>query len=347
MAHNLFGERFIGARSPAWHKLGTVFTEPLTAVEAIERAHLDYAIAKAPLTAQFAGNALPTDQFALVRAPTSDDATARVLGIVGADYQFLTNRELAELADRELTKHLPVETAGALGHGETFFLCLDAGMTELVPGETLHNYFLLTDTRDGTSALQIAYTPVRVVCQNTLNSGLGKATVKWSIGHVGRHRQNVESDAQLVGAIHAAQATVTEQMRRLTETRITIEQVDAVLATCYPEPSVPAILRRAQSLDQFGIKLDGSAQGYADTLTRRLLTERERIVSYRTGAKGLYATFNDQFPNVAATPWAIYNAVVETEDYREGTGDIDRAVLFGDRALRKAGAFRAATALVN
>lgn len=348
MPANIFGERFISHREPAWHRLGTVFEDAdTTAVDAVTRAGLDYRIAKAPLTATLDGVTLATDQFALVREATTDDPTPRILGVVGANYSFLQNRELAELADRELTKVMPVETAGALGHGETFFLCLDAGDGEIVPGEHVHHYFLLTDTRNGGQSLQIAYTPVRVVCQNTLTSGLSAATVKWSIPHHDGHRQSVSDDTHLIGALHAAQGRLTEQMRHLAESKITTAQVDHLLTTVYAEPKIPHIVRRVQSLGEFGITLDAPAQQFADRRLKSTLADRERIALFRDGARELYARINDEYPRVAESAWAIYNAVVECEDYRNGFGNVDQSVVFGERARRKADAFRAASALAQ
>jgi phage/plasmid-like protein (TIGR03299 family) len=349
MGHNIFGERFIGRRQPAWHGLGTVFDEPLGigAVEAIERARLDYTIHKVPLSYTFAGATVQADQMALVREATPDDPAAALLAVVSPSYDFLQNRELAELIDRELTAFMPVETAGALGKGETFFLTLDAGMGEVVPGEDIHHYFLITDSRTGTASLQFAYTPVRVVCQNTLVSGLSGATVKWSVGHQNGHRKGVETDVHLIAALHVAQAKLAEQMRRMAETHIADEHVDRLLAAVYPEPKPTAFVQRARSLEEFGIKLDAPAQ---ETLDRRLedaATYARHARMQREGARTLYDKFNDEYPNVAETAWAVYNAVVECEDYRTGQGDVDRACLFGERAKRKADAFRLAVALAN
>ena len=73
---------------------------------------------------------------------------------------------------------------------------------------------------------------------------------------------------------------------------------------------------------------------------------KDRVELIRKGARERYNAFNDEFPNLARTPWAIYNAIVETEDYRKGHKD-SSTTLFGARAEAKARAFTTARQLVT
>lgn len=347
MAHNIFGDRFIGKRQPAWHKLGQTFEEPITAVEAITRAGIDFEIVKMPLTYEGWGQRRAIPQVALVRQPTTDDPDPHCIGVVSESYEFLQNRELAALIDQTVGQHLPVETAGALGKGETFFLTLDAGESEIVPTERVHNYFLVTDNRSGGQSLQIAYTPVRVVCQNTLTSGLSAATVKWGISHLAGHRAQIEADARILGAIHAAQGKITETMRQMATTKVSAETVTTILETVYVEPKMPQIVQRVQSLKDFGVELDTVAAQSLDKRIKDAMGERNRIATFRAGARTLYDKFNDEFPRVAGTGWAIYNAIVETEDFKNGFWGVEESLLWGERAGRKSTAFKATIAAIS
>ena len=62
-----------------------------------------------------------------------------------------------------------------------------------------------------------------------------------------------------------------------------------------------------------------------------------------------YQIFNEQQPRLAKTPWAVWQAVVETEDYRRGKGveggESDKAILYGNRAEAKAKSFARALEL--
>ena len=75
-----------------------------------------------------------------------------------------------------ISEKFPVETVGAIGQGEKIFVSLDAGGSKIA-GEDHELYWLITDHRDGTGAMTMAFTPVRVVCQITLITGLRNSKV--------------------------------------------------------------------------------------------------------------------------------------------------------------------------
>ena len=78
----IFGDRFLGRREPAWHRLGEVFTEPMSMTDAIKRARVDFHIAKHPVVVQIPNgdmtDLVPTKNFAVVREPVPDDDQYRV-----------------------------------------------------------------------------------------------------------------------------------------------------------------------------------------------------------------------------------------------------------------------------
>ena len=172
MAHNLYDERFV-TRRPAWHKLGKVFGEDakLTATQAMEMADMMFGVEKHPQIVRLEdGTELETGSYAVVREPTSTDNKHEVLATVGKEWTPIQARDLGRMIAPK-SESFPVESAGALGKGEKIFLSLDASESKIA-GEDHHLYWLVTDARDGTSGLTIAFTPVRVVCQNTLITGL-------------------------------------------------------------------------------------------------------------------------------------------------------------------------------
>lgn len=347
MAHNLFGERFASLRQPAWHALGTVFQDPMTAVEAVGLANLNYKIEKSPLFINYNGVQVPTGEVALVREPTPDDNQPRILGSAGPDYGLLNNIDLAHILDANLTKIMPVETVGALGFGERIFFALNAGEDEIVPGENLKGYFLITDARTGRSALQIAFTPVRVVCQNTLVSGLSKATVSWSLMHSATLSDDVKSQTKIIAQLALAKEQTLSTMRKMATTTMVAAQVDDILKAAYPEPVMPKMVRMIKSLNEVGVILEAPEQISMDKKIKLAQELAGRVESYRDGARFLFTKFNDEFPNVANTAWAVVNAVVECADYREGRDSSPASALFGTRAEEKIQAFRKAAQLVG
>jgi len=350
MPASIFGDRFLG-REPAWHRLGTVMdTTNLTATEAMEIADIGFPVIKVPTHAEMPdGTLVETGQFAVVRNATHDDPFPRVLSTVGSKWTALQAADLATMLD-PITKEYPVETAGALGKGEKIFFTLDAGEGKIA-GEEHRLYYLVTDHRDGTGALSIAFTPVRVVCQNTLTVGLNQAKVSVSI----RHDASVHDDAKFYMSVFEdmmrARTSVTETMNQLAEVNISDEQAMTVIKSAYPDPSrtnrmkmvkgiTPDDVSKANWLQILNDK-DASQQAYDLSV--------ERIARIRNGAWERYDIFNQDFARLARTPWAIWQAVVETEDYRKGKmdGSSAKAVLYGNRAEAKARSFTTALQLAT
>ena len=349
MSASLFGERFIGRREPAWHRLGEVFQQDLqlTATEAMEKADIMFRVDKYPLVAQMPdGTSIETNTFGVVREPTKDSNKYELFGTVGSQWTPIQADELGRILD-PISKQYPIETAGAIGKGEKIFLTMDAGESKIA-GEDHHLYYLVTDHRTGLGALTFAFTPVRIVCQNTLTVGLNDATVSTKL----EHNRNIVADSEWYADIfermlNAKEATVSA-MNSLTSVNITDEEAMKVIMAGYPNPSRPARVKIQDNLPADVLSKDDylrmlndnkhHVNKYEDALKRQ-----ERI---RDHALELYDVFNQQHGNLSRTPWAIWQAVVETEDYRRGR-DASMNILVGDRAMNKSRAFSKALELVG
>ena len=211
MPASIFGTRFAGRREPAWHGLGTVFEDPMSVSKAVKVAGMDYEVIKVPIVSQAFGQTVDSGKEQLVRPPTKDDPTARHFGIVGPNYSVLKNGDLARMLD-PLSERWPTETVGALGQGDTVFFTLDAGEGQ-VAGEDIKKYFLVTDAKNGGETLRIAYTPVRVVCQNTLIMGLSAASSQITL----RHYENLEEDLQFHLSLIDRMASMEDQAQEQME----------------------------------------------------------------------------------------------------------------------------------
>ena len=349
MPATLFGERFIGRREPAWHRLGEVFDEDLkiTASEAMHRADIMFGIDKHPQVVKLEdGTELNTDSFAVVREPTKDDDVHRVLATVGKDWTAIQAKDLGKMLD-PISEKFPIETAGAIGKGEKIFLSMDAGDSKIA-GEDHQLYWLVTDHRDGTGALSIAFTPVRVVCQNTLITGLRSSKVSVNL----KHTKSINNDAafylDIFNQMARTQESVVEAMNSLTKVTLQESQVGQIMSAAYPSASQPNRLRLSNGI---------TADDVPANVWTRILNDRKdqneewekrqaRVDRIRDNAKERIEVFNQEFSHLANTPWAIYNAIVETEDYRRGW-DGSGTSLFGQRAEAKARAFNKALSFVR
>lgn len=346
--HNLFGQRFAGHRTPGWHELGTVFQDALGAEEATKLGRLDYEIQKIPLFVNAYGQEMETGTSALVRQPTDDAPEPFMLGTVSNDYRLLQNMEIARILE-PMTGEWPVETVGALGNGERAFWCLDAGEAE-VAGENLRQYFVVVDVKNGGNALRIINTPIRTECQNTLATGMAAATLNIALPHRVNLEKELDWYVQLQIQMRKQQQTLLEQFRAMATQKVVAKQVNAILKAAYPDVPAPRKVRMADALGPTTEYLVGTFKDDIESARRRQAGGQERQEQFRASARELFERFNDEFPAVGGTAWAIYNAVVELEDWRDGPGDrseIATSVLFGDRAKKKEKAFGAALATVK
>ena len=349
MSASLFGERFLGRREPAWHRLGEVFPQDLqlTATEAMQRADIMFKVEKYPMFVQAPdGTQIDTKSFGVLREPTHDSNKWELFGTVGSQWTPIQAEDLGRILD-PISKQYPVETAGAIGKGEKIFLTLDAGASKIA-GEDHHLFYLVTDHRTGLGALTFAFTPVRTVCQNTLTVGLSQASVNCKL----EHNRSIVADSEWYADIFQRMLNAKEDtisaMNSLTTVNITEAEANKVIMAGYPNPSKPQRVKIQDSISPDTLNKDDYLRIINDNKAdfERYEGAQARQEKIREHAVELYDVFNQRHASLARTPWAIWQAVVETEDYRRGR-DASYNILAGDRAENKARAFRKALELVG
>lgn len=197
MSHNLnFRDNkasFFTAKELAWHKLGTFVNEAQTSTEAIKLAQLDFLVTKKNLYTK--EGVLVKDHFATVR-----DDINRPLGVVGKNYKVLQNYEAFDWFDSIVgSREAIFETAGALGNGETIFITAKLPKSIIVKQDVIDNYLLLTNCHSGKSSMQVMFTPIRVVCNNTLQAALSQNKYKVSIIHKGNLKDKLRIAERIMG----------------------------------------------------------------------------------------------------------------------------------------------------
>ncbi len=172
-----------------WHREGKALENAVTAAEMYEASGLDWAVVKQPLYTYGVGAASSSliavnDRVAMLRA--SDNA---VLGTVGATYQPIQNEEMFEFAEALMKTGETVlfETAGSLNGGRTVFaeaIVPERGISiDGDPQGQIMPYLIVNTGHDGLRAFQATFTPVRVVCSNTLAMALSGAKSLYTIRH--------------------------------------------------------------------------------------------------------------------------------------------------------------------
>ena len=217
MAHNLnFNERtgrysFFSVQQKAWHGLGQIVKDYPTSSEAIKHAGLDYEVIKSPLLTKVSNSFENTNAteirdndlevpnyFATIR---NDNNT--VLGVVGKEYHIVQNREAFSFFDSIVggTDGILYETAGALGNGERIFIT--AKLPDYIRvgngDDVTEKYIFLTTSHDGSGSITAAFTPVRIVCQNTLNASLRNMSNVVRIRHTSGAKQRLDNAHKVMG----------------------------------------------------------------------------------------------------------------------------------------------------
>lgn len=306
-----------------WHRLGTRLDSPATAQEAMEAAQLDYEVNLAGMTTD-EGIPVPGKK-AVVRSDTHD-----VLGVVGDRYQPIQNAECFSFLDAVVADgSLRYETAGALRKGEkVWMLAKLPGHIRVRHSEDIsEKYLLLSNSHDGSSALRLHFTSVRVVCANTLTmadrEGRGEGI---TIRHQGNLVAKIRQAREVLGIAARYFDDLSGQFDLLARHHPSYAQVSAYFKAVYPDPE------------------DGSP-------TRAQNVRNELFRLFESG-KG------QDIPEIKLTSWAALNAVTEYVDHFRPTrakSDFDRAAnrlessWFGTGSHLKQHAFNLALemALVN
>ena len=143
------------------------------------------------------------------------------------------------------------------------------------------------------------------------------------------------------------QESVVEAMNTMTKTKLSNTQVDSIMTSAYPTASQPTRLKLSANITSDDVPSNVWNRILSDKKEQREVWEKRqsRIDRVKESAMERLDVFNQEFLPFAMTPWAVYNAVVETEDYRRGH-DASATTLFGSRAEAKARAFNKALDLV-
>lgn len=205
-------ETMFSTREVPWHGLGRIVSEAPASKEALELAGLDWEVIQKDIITVDGYNIIPGFK-ANVRS--TDD---KVLGIVTDRYKVVQNKEAFEFTDLLLGEGVKYETAGSLQGGRRVWMLARLPHQYIINGEEITPYMVFTNSHDGSGAIRVAITPVRVVCSNTLNLALSTAKRCWSCNHVG----------DINGKLEDARNTLLYAGKYMSELGKSIEQLNQI-----------------------------------------------------------------------------------------------------------------------
>lgn len=220
-------ETMFYTRETPWHGLGTRVVEAPSSKDALYLSGLDWNVEQEPIYTEtgnwirgFKANIRDTDQ--------------KVLGVVTDRYRVIQNEEAFAFTDELLGEGIRYETAGSLQGGRKVWLLAHLPQEYIIADERISPYLLFSNTHDGSGAIRVAVTPIRVVCNNTLNLALNTAKRSWSTIHTGDIRSKLEEAKNTLFMANAYMDELGREFENLRRKRLTEKQVMEYIGLLVP-----------------------------------------------------------------------------------------------------------------
>ena len=306
-------------KHPAWHGLGKVLeSAPATSKEAIKLAGLDWGVEKRETywkneSGEF--YKIP-DRVSLVR--TSDQ---KPLSIVSDHYKVLQNSEAFDFFDPIVKSgKATYETSGSLCGGRVIWVLANLNRSsEVVKGDEVRRYLLLSNSHGFNKSIQIMCCGTRVVCMNTLQMALASGGA-YGIWHQGDMKKEMEKVKNLLGFAEKKFEETESIYKAMAQLSLTDSLTSQYIQSVIPTANEEATDRVKESITQE---------------QNHILGLMENGMGANMGVKG--------------TLWNAYNAIVEHVDYYAGPKVRDRGnyLIFGTGRDMKQRAFDTAVEMMD
>lgn len=224
MSHEV--ETMFYTREKPWHDLGVRVEEALTSADALKMAGLDWEVTQSEVSTSD-GVVIPNYK-ANIR-----DTDKAVLGVVTDRYCVMQNRDAFAFTDKLIDGEVRYETAGSLYGGRRVWM-LAKMPTEKILGDEVEPYLCFTNSHDGSTKIKACMTPIRVVCNNTLNIALRKAKRQWATKHTGSMDSRVYEAKECLGLAHEYMEGLGQYAEKLANISISKDKIQEILNDLFP-----------------------------------------------------------------------------------------------------------------
>ena len=299
MAHNLEtnGDEvaFALRGTPAWHNLANrIFSqdEEVSTQLMLDEAKLsNWDVRLSPVADHIPNtwNDNSGSQYVIRTNPFNQETD--VLSVVGARYKVVQNEELFAFADNILDgdSRCAWESAGSIKNGKVVFGSLTVPREMVLDPKGANDktklYLIVFTSHDGSVAVQAAITPVRVVCQNTLNLAMRSAKQSFKIRHTQTAEGKVQIARETLGLTLGYFDEFEKQAQELFQQEITDKQFNDIITKVYPKPADDAFKIAKTKWDN------------------KMVTLSDLYFNSPTNA------------NIKGTKWGAFNALTERLDY--------------------------------
>lgn len=309
---------FFSRNEIAWHQKGQIVNEFLTSGEALIAAQLNYPVSLRPNIHRFEdGTEIISDNsFFTYRTDTMD-----VLGDkIGRDYHVVQNVDAFTFFDCIVGGEggIMYETAGALGKGERIFITAKLpGYIRIGNKDDIDKYLFLTTSHDGTGSILVGFTPIRIVCNNTLNAALKNCTNTLKIRHTPKAEERLKQAHKIMGMCNNMTDELSAVFNHWAKVRIEDREVRRLIEI--------ALAPNKEVLDKLKV-------GDYKELSTRFLNTVDKAVDYALGNP------SQQFDTTMGTVYGAYNGVTgyfqNVREYKNIDVKMD-AIFYGGIAQQK------------
>lgn len=311
MAHNLNYNNetgkfsFFSTQQKAWHGLGQIVSDYPTSSEALQFAGLTYTVDKRDIfttgnnTAINANGELGQNEICIPNyyATVRQDNDC-VLGVVGKDYTVVQNVEAFEFFDSIVGdgNGIRYETAGALNNGERAFIT--AKLPDYIKvgnDDVIEKYIFLTTSHNGNGSIIAAFTPTRIVCNNTLNAALNNCSNVVKIRHTANAQMRLKEAHKVMGMVNTLSPVLEDTFNYWSRVKMTDSEVKKLiqLAMC-PNKEVLSKLEKGE-LDETSTMFKNIC---ADVFEYAVTSDTQQLPTTKGTLFGAYNSVTGYFQNV-------------------------------------------------
>ena len=223
-------ETMYSTREKPWHGLGTVVREAPASEEALRLAGLDWNVVQEAIYTPF------REKIEGFKANVRD-TDRKVLGVVSDRYKVVQNVEAFSFTDELLGHGVRYETAGSLSGGRRVWLLARLPREYIIAGERISPYLVFSNTHDGSGSVKVAVTPVRVVCNNTLNLALETAQRSFSMVHTGNISDKITEARDTLFKAESYMDRLGAEFEQLHQQKVTDAEVQKYIELLIPMES--------------------------------------------------------------------------------------------------------------
>ena len=336
MAHNInFNEQtgkhsFFSVKEKAWHGLGQIVEDYPNSKEALQFAGLDFEVCKRPNIHRLdnCNEIISTNSFYTYRPDTN-----AILGDrLGKDYEVVQNTDAFGFFDAIVDGDgIQYETAGALGKGEKIFITTKLpGYIKVGNDDMIEKYLFLTTSHDGFGSIMAAFTPIRIVCNNTLNAALKNCSNSIKIRHTANVKERLEEAHKVMGISNQLSVQLEGIFNQWAKVRITDKEVQKLIQLAMvPKKEV----------------LQNIKKGEMDELSTCFKNICDDVYEYNMSSP------SQQYETTKGTVFGTYNAITgyfqNVRNYKDEEAKMKSLLYGGTAQLRTQKAFQLCESFVK